>query len=149
MNDVKKFVDEGVEAQIEAAKTGDTKAAYELLEDFAMTVQAGGVPHEYVMDYIADCFTDIVKTNKANEALNIPNPEHRPPRLHGELEDLEIAEIVEWKILKNMERTGKKQETLARQDVAAELGVSFSQVEKKHLAHKKAAEQIVNKKLRK
>jgi len=138
MNDIKNLYKD----YIKQAKNGDLNAAYDILEGFKITVELGGVPHEDIMEYIAECFSDILKEVKPEHALNlyVTNPGNRPPRRNGGLIDLGIAEQVVIKTRKYLKETGKKQVTLAKEEVAAETNKSFKTVEAAYTKHRKDAE---------
>lgn len=141
MNDIKELH----KNYIKQAKKGDLNAAYDILESFKLTVELGGVPHEDIMEYIAECFGAILKDIKPEHALNlyVQNPGNRPPRRNGNLIDLGIAEQVVIKIRNNLKETAKKKVTLAKEEVAAEINKSVKTVEAAYTKHRKDAEYFV------
>jgi hypothetical protein len=148
MTSLKKQIAEAIEGLIKRAKSGDTEAAYILLEDFATVVKAGGMPDQSILDYIAEGFNEILKKAKPEEALNIPNPTNTPPRLHTDLEDMAIAEKVIWEMRKNMKETGMAQLDKAKQAIAERTNKSISIVDRAYRTHKEAAKRIVDIRLR-
>ena len=148
MSSLKKQIAEAIRDLIQRARSGDTEAAYILLEDFAMVVKAGSVPDQAILDYIADGFTEILKKAKPEEALNIPNPENTSLRLHSDLEDIAIAEKVVWEVRKNMKETGMGQLTKAKEAIAKRINKNISVVDNAYRTHKEAAKRIVGIRLR-
>jgi hypothetical protein len=143
MTILKKQIAESIFDLIVRAKSGDTEAAYILLEDFAMVVKAGGIPDQVSLDYIAECFTEILNQAKPEEALNIPYPDNKPPKPHSDLEDIAIAEKVIWEVRKNMLETGLGLLTKAKESIAERMDISRDRVDKAYRTHKKAAKRIV------
>ena len=148
MISLKKQIAEAIDNLIRQARSGDSEAAYILLEDFAMVVKAGSVPDQAILDYIAEGFMEILKKAKPEDALNIPNPDNKPLRLHSDLEDIAIAEKVIWEVRKNMKETGMGQLTKAKEAIAERINKSISEVDRAYSTHKEAAKRIVGIRLR-
>jgi hypothetical protein len=148
MLSLQKKIKDAIEDLVHRARSGDTEAAYILLEDFAMVVKAGGIPDQAELDYVAKGFTEILKKARPEEALNIPNPDNKPLRLHRDLEDIAIAEKVIWEVRKNMRETGMGQIAQAKEAIARRLNKSISEVDKAYKTHKQAAKRIVGIRLR-
>jgi hypothetical protein len=147
MSILKKQIAESIFDLIMRARSGDSEAAYILLEDFAMVVKAGGVPDQVSLDYIAECFVEILNKAKPEEALNIPYPDI-PPKQYSDLEDIAIAEKVVWEVRKNMKETGLGQLSRAKESIAERMSVDISRVDKAFRIHKQAAKRIVGLRLR-
>jgi len=148
MISLKQRIAVAIDDLIKRARSGDTEAAYILLEDFAMVVKADGIPDQAILDYISEGFTEILKKAKPEEALNIPNPDNKPLRLHSDLEDIAIAEKVIWQVRKNMKETGLGQLTKAKQAIAERMNINISIIDKAYSTHKQAANRIVGIRLR-
>ena len=148
MLSLEKQIANALDDLVRRARSGDTEAAYILLEDFAMVVKAGGIPDQKVLDYVAKGFTEILKKARPEEALNIPNPDNKPLRLHRDLEDISIAEKVIWEVRKNMRETGMGQIAQAKEAIAKRINRSISEVDKAYKTHKEAAKRIVGIRLR-
>ena len=148
MNCLKKQITEAIEELVRRARSGDTEAAYTLLEDFAMVVKAGGIPDQAVLDYIAAGFTKILDKAKPEEALNIAYPDIKPLRLQSDLEDITIAEKVIWEVRKNMKETGMSQLDRAKEVIAKRFNKDIDTVNRAYRNHKKAAKRIVGIRLR-
>ena len=126
MISLKQRIAVAIDDLIKRARSGDTEAAYILLEDFAMVVKADGIPDQAILDYISEGFTEILKKAKPEEALNIPNPDNKPLRLHSDLEDIAIA----------------------KQAIAERMNINISIIDKAYSTHKQAANRIVGIRLR-
>ena len=148
MKILKKQIAESISDLIMRARSGDTESAYILLEDFAMVVRAGGIPDQVSLDYIAECFSDILKKVKPEEALNIPCPDSNLEKPHSVLEDIAIAEKVIWEVRKNMMETGLGQLTKAKEAIAQRMNIDTDRVNKAYRTHKEAAKRIVGIRLR-
>ena len=148
MNILNKQVTETISHLIMRARSGDTESAYILLEDFAMVVKAGGIPDQVSLDYIAECFTQIMNKVKAEQALNIPCPDSELEQPHSVLEDIAIAEKVIWEVRKNMKETGLGQLSSAKEAIAQRMNIDIDRVNKAYRTHKEAAKRIVGISLR-
>jgi hypothetical protein len=148
MYSLQKQIADAIDDLIRRARSGDTEAAYILLEDFAMVVKAGAIPDQAILEYIACGFTEILKKAKPEEALNIPYPDNKPLRLHRDLEEISIAEKVIWEIRKNMKETGMGQIAQAKEAIARRINKDISEVDRAYRKHKHAAKRIVGIRLR-
>lgn len=132
---------------IERARKGDIKAGTALLEQFVDTVFAGEEIDENVLQYTAQCLSDILDGEDPQKALNIKQPAVEPSIDLDEL--IDIAVSVE--LCARLYKTNKVNAPvlLAIETVAEAVGETFDTVRGIHDKYSDPARKIADRKMRK
>jgi len=132
---------------IERARKGDIKAGTALLEQFVDTVFAGEEIDENVLQYTAQCLSDILDGEDPQKALNIKQPAVEPSIDLDEL--IDIAVSVE--LCARLYKTNKVNAPvlLAIETVAEAVGETYDTVRGIHDKYSDPARKIADRKMRK
>jgi len=132
---------------IERARKGDIKAGTALLEQFVGTVLAGEEIDGNVLQYTAQCLSDILDGEDPQQALNIKQPELEPSIDLDEL--IDIAVSVE--LCARLYKTNKVNAPvlLAIETVAEAVGETYDTVRVIHDKYSDPARKIADRKMRK
>lgn len=132
---------------IERARKGDIKAGTALLEQFVDTVFAGEEIDGNVLQYTAQCLSDILDGEDPQKALNIKQPEVEPSIDLDEL--IDIAVSVE--LCARLYKTNKINAPvlLAIETVAEAVGETYDTVRGIHDKYIDPARKIADRKIRK
>ena len=132
---------------IERARKGDIKAGTALLEQFVGTVLAGEEIDGNVLQYTAQCLSDILDGEDPQQALNIKQPELEPSIDLDELIDIAVSVELCVRLYKTNKVNAPVQ--LAIETVAEAVGETCDTVRGIHDKYSDPARKIADRKMKK
>ncbi len=132
---------------IERARKGDLKAGTALLEQFVDTVFAGEEIDGNVLQYTAQCLSDILDGEDPQQALNIKQPEVEPSIDLDELIDIAVSVELCVRLYKTNKINAPVQ--LAIETVAEAVGETYDTVRGIRDKYSDPARKIADRKMRK